>query len=67
MGKVLKRTNGDLGINSKSRTNGIKIIQMIIGAIVFGMLIGYGIGQYIVDRYINEGNEEVNEQNHTKK
>jgi hypothetical protein len=40
---------------------------MIIGAIVFGMLIGYGIGQYIVDRYINEGNAEVNEQNHDKK
>jgi uncharacterized protein YneF (UPF0154 family) len=34
---------------------------MIIGVIVGGMFIGYIIGQYIVDRYINEGNEEVNE------
>lgn len=33
---------------------------MIIVAIVGGILIGYGIGQYIVDKYINEGNEEVN-------
>ena len=32
---------------------------MIIGAIVFGMLIGYGIGQYIVDRYINTNHEDI--------
>ena len=64
MGKVLKRTSGDLGINSKSRTNiQINIIHtvMLIVAIVGGMMLGYMVGQYIVDRYINEGNEEVNE------
>ncbi len=33
----------------------------IIGAIVGGMLIGYGVGQYLVDRYINRSNEEINE------
>lgn len=36
---------------------------MIIGVIVGGMIIGYLVGMYIVDKYINEGNEEVNEQN----
>ncbi len=34
---------------------------MIVAVIVIGMLIGYGIGQYIVDRYINKSNEEINE------
>ena len=33
---------------------------MIVGVIVIGMLIGYGIGQYIVDRYINESQEDIN-------
>jgi uncharacterized protein YneF (UPF0154 family) len=41
---------------------------MIVVMIVGGMLIGYGVGQYIVDRYINKSNEEINDtQNHTKK
>ncbi len=34
---------------------------MIVVVIVIGMLIGYGIGQYIVDRYINESQEDINE------
>jgi hypothetical protein len=34
---------------------------MLIGAIVLGMLIGYGIGQYIIDRYINESQEDIND------
>jgi hypothetical protein len=32
---------------------------MIIVIIVGGMLIGYGIGQYIVDRYINTNQEDI--------
>ena len=40
---------------------------MIIGVITVGMVLGYLIGMYIVDKYINEGNEEVNEQIHDKK
>jgi uncharacterized protein YneF (UPF0154 family) len=34
---------------------------MLIGVIVLGMLIGYGIGQYIIDRYINESQEDIND------
>jgi uncharacterized protein YneF (UPF0154 family) len=34
---------------------------MLIGVIVIGMLIGYGIGQYIMDRYINESQEDIDE------
>jgi uncharacterized protein YneF (UPF0154 family) len=34
---------------------------MLIGVIVLGMLIGYGIGQYIMDRYINESQEDIND------
>lgn len=34
---------------------------MLIVVIVIGMLVGYGIGQYIVDRYINESQEDINE------
>jgi uncharacterized protein YneF (UPF0154 family) len=33
----------------------------MIVVIVLGMLIGYGIGQYIVDRYINENNKDIND------
>jgi uncharacterized protein YneF (UPF0154 family) len=33
---------------------------MVVIAIVGGMLIGYGIGQYIVDRWINKSNEDIN-------
>jgi hypothetical protein len=33
---------------------------MIVVVIVGGMLLGYGIGQYIVDRYINESQREIN-------
>ncbi len=41
---------------------------MIVVVIVGGILIGYGIGQWVVDKYINEGNAEINDtQNHTKK
>ena len=34
---------------------------MLIGVIVLGMLVGYGIGQYIIDRYINESQEDIND------
>jgi len=34
---------------------------MLIVVIVGGMLIGYGIGQYIMDRYINESQEDIDE------
>ena len=34
---------------------------MLIVVIVIGMLIGYGIGQYIIDRYINESQEDIND------
>jgi hypothetical protein len=34
---------------------------MLIGVIVIGMLIGYGVGQYIMDRYINESQEDIND------
>jgi uncharacterized protein YneF (UPF0154 family) len=34
---------------------------MLIVVIVGGMLVGYGIGQYIVDRYINENNKDIND------
>jgi uncharacterized protein YneF (UPF0154 family) len=34
---------------------------MLIVVIVIGMLIGYGIGQYIMDRYINESQEDIDE------
>ena len=33
---------------------------MIVVIIVMGMLIGYGIGMWIVDRYINDTNDEIN-------
>ena len=33
---------------------------MIIGIIIGGMVLGYLIGMYIVDKYINESNEEIN-------
>ena len=34
---------------------------MIVVVIVIGMLIGYGIGMYIVDKWINQGNKDINE------
>jgi uncharacterized protein YneF (UPF0154 family) len=34
---------------------------MLIVVIVIGMLIGYGIGQYIMDRYINESQEDIDD------
>jgi hypothetical protein len=34
---------------------------MIVVVIVIGMLIGYGIGQYLLDRYINENNKDIND------
>ena len=39
----------------------IKPIQMLIVVIGIGMLVGYGIGQYIMDRYINESQEDIND------
>ena len=39
----------------------INIIQMIV--VVIGMLIGYGIGMYIVDKWINQGNKDINKEN----
>ncbi len=40
----------------------INIIQMIV-VIVIGMLVGYGIGQYIVDQWINRNNKDINKEN----
>ena len=34
---------------------------MIVVVIVIGMLIGYGIGMWIVDRWINNNNRDINE------
>jgi uncharacterized protein YneF (UPF0154 family) len=34
---------------------------MIVIVITMGCIVGYGIGQYIVDRYINENNKDINE------
>jgi uncharacterized protein YneF (UPF0154 family) len=45
---------------ARSRTR-INIIQMIVVVIVIGMLVGYGIGMYIVDEYINKNNRDINE------
>ena len=39
----------------------INPIQMIVIVIVIGMLVGYGIGMYIVDEYINKNNRDINE------
>jgi uncharacterized protein YneF (UPF0154 family) len=41
----------------------ITIIQgvMIVIVITMGMIVGYGIGQYIVDRYINQNNKDIND------
>ena len=32
---------------------------MLIVAIVGGMMLGYMVGQYIVDRYINQNHEDI--------
>ncbi len=34
---------------------------MRVVVIGIGMLIGYGIGMYIVDEYINKNNRDINE------
>jgi F0F1-type ATP synthase assembly protein I len=34
---------------------------MIVVVIVSGILLGWGIGNYLLDRYINENNEDINE------
>ncbi len=36
---------------------------MIVVVIVIGMLVGYGIGMYIVDKWINQGNKDINKEN----
>jgi len=33
---------------------------MIVPVIVGGMIIGYGIGQYLLDRWINRNNKDIN-------
>jgi uncharacterized protein YneF (UPF0154 family) len=38
----------------------IIVIQMIVVVIVIGMLVGYGIGQYLVDEWINNNNKDIN-------
>ena len=41
---------------------------MIIVVIISGIVIGWVVGNYILDKYINEGNAEINDTgNHTKK
>jgi F0F1-type ATP synthase assembly protein I len=57
--KTVTLTSGE---SFNRRTNQIRIQNtMVVIMIVGGMLIGYGIGQYIVDRWINKSNEEINE------
>lgn len=34
---------------------------VIVIVIVGGMIIGYGIGQYLLDRWINKNNKDINE------
>ena len=48
----------------RDRRTRITIIQhrMIIVMIVFGMLVGYGIGMWIVDRYINKNHKDIDNQ-----
>ncbi len=38
----------------------IIVIQMIVVVIVIGMLVGYGIGRYLVDEWINSNNKDIN-------
>ena len=40
---------------------------MIVIVIVGGMFIGYIIGQYIVDRWINTNHRDIDSKNHDKK
>lgn len=40
---------------------------MIVVAITLGMIVGYGVGQWIVDRYINTNHEDIDNEIHTKK
>jgi F0F1-type ATP synthase assembly protein I len=48
---------------ARSRTR-IKIIQsMLIVVITIGMMVGYMVGQYIVDRYINTNHEDIDSEN----
>jgi F0F1-type ATP synthase assembly protein I len=75
--KTVTKTNGvsskdeRVWIDGESpyrRTNQIIQIGMyLIGAIVGGILIGWGIGNYLLDRYINETQDEINDRDHTKK
>ena len=54
-------------VDSKAETESVtksknrKGNKMIVVVIVIGMLVGYGIGQWVVDRYINNTNEEIND------
>jgi len=32
---------------------------MLIAIIVLGMLIGYFVGCYLLDKWVNEGNDEI--------
>ena len=36
---------------------------MLIIVIVSGMIVGWGIGNYLLDKWINRGNDEVNKPN----
>ena len=59
MGKIL-RADTIVHLGSQSIwTEQINIIQMIIGVITAGMIIGYLIGLWIVDRYINRNHEDI--------
>jgi uncharacterized protein YneF (UPF0154 family) len=41
---------------------------MIVVVIITGIITGWVVGNFILDRYINETQEEINDtQNHTKK
>ena len=61
-GVSFRRADTIVHLGSQSTwTERITIIQhrMIIGVITAGMIIGYLVGMYIVDRYINTNHEDI--------
>lgn len=36
---------------------------MLVVVITIGMMVGYIVGQYIVDRYINRNHEDIDSEN----
>ncbi len=40
---------------------------MIVVVIITGIITGWVVGNFILDRYINETQDEINDRDHTKK